>query len=91
MANREGTGRAGVDRPRSGRAGVERGVTGAAPPWLGGAGRGSSGHCRGWAGPGRQCEEHLAVATVHVEAMREREAGERKGGAMYYTRLCSLG
>jgi hypothetical protein len=33
----------------------------------------------------------LAAAAGRVEAMREREAGERKGGSGYYTRLCSSG
>jgi hypothetical protein len=33
----------------------------------------------------------LAAAVVRVEAMREREAGERKGRLRYYTRLCSSG
>jgi hypothetical protein len=76
-----GAGRAGAGRPRSGRTGVGRDTTGATLAWPGG----------GRLGPGRQCKEDLAVATTHVEAMREREreAGERKGGTEYYTRLYS--
>jgi hypothetical protein len=50
------------------------------PPWPGGAGRGSPRHRRGRADPGRQCEEHLATATARVEAMREREVGEKRAG-----------
>jgi hypothetical protein len=63
-----GAGRAGAGQPRSGRTGVGRGTTGATLAWPGG----------GRLGPGRQCKEDLAVATTHVEAMRERERSGRK-------------
>jgi hypothetical protein len=75
MAGRGGTSQTGAGRPRLGRAGagVGRGTPGAAPPgWVGRSGVRS--------GPGWQCEEHLVAAAVCVEAMREREVGERNGG-----------
>jgi hypothetical protein len=76
------TGRGCADRAGAGRAGPGSGAT-----------RLGRRH-RGWAGRsevrlGRQCEEHLVAA--HVEAVRERDAGERKGGVGYYTRLCLSG
>jgi hypothetical protein len=51
-------------------------VTGAAPAGAG---------CARQPGPG------VAGAVACVEAMREREAGERKGEPGYYTRLCLSG
>jgi hypothetical protein len=49
---------------------------------------------RGGPGPGvagATARGGLAVAAARVEVMREREAGERKGGPGYYTHLCLPG
>jgi hypothetical protein len=54
-----------------------------------GVGRGATGAAPPW--PGGAGEAYLAAATTHVEAIREREVEERKGGAGYYTRLCLSG
>jgi hypothetical protein len=70
-----GRGRPGSSAAREAPARAEGG-----PGW--GAARAERvGHGRGGRGRG---------GTGHVEEMREREAGERKGGTEY-TRLCSLG
>jgi hypothetical protein len=45
----------------------------------GGAVRGAAGAGRGEAGAREAVRGALVAATAHVEAMREREAGERKG------------
>jgi hypothetical protein len=58
-----------------GRAWRDRGATAV-------AGRDWAGQSEEPPGPGRQCEEHLAMTMVRVEAIREREARERKGGTI---------
>jgi hypothetical protein len=84
-----GRDQAGPGQRRSGLGGAGRGRawpsrTGAAPT---GAGRGNPGVGVAEAA----ARGGLAVAAVRVEAMREREAGERKGRPGYYTCLCSSG
>jgi hypothetical protein len=66
---------------------VEHGRPGSGVARQGRCRRGRAGQSGAPSGPsgvrtglGRQCE-NLVAAIVHVEAMREREAGERKGKA----------
>jgi hypothetical protein len=87
-------GDAGRGGPGPGAAGQDQGSTG----W--GRARPSrtravpAGTGRGSPGPGVArvvARGGLAAAAARVEAMREREAGERNGGPGYYTGLCSSG
>jgi hypothetical protein len=73
---RRGVGRGGAGRPRLGRAGVEHSATGAAPLGPGGVVQGEA---------GAAVRGALDGGGAHGSDAREREAGERKGSAGYYT------